>query len=93
MNEFRINMEKPTGVHFDESKFQTWDDVMQFMENDQAAYVNKKGPKGVQAIRKFFAKLGDRGAIFNAWLRLLPSGDYSSVICGAFKLVIEVRTC
>ena len=84
-------MEKSTGVQLDESGLHTWNDVMKLMEDNKAAYLDKKESAGVQAINIFFAKLGDRGETFSAWLELLPSGEYSSVICGAFKLVIKVR--
>lgn len=43
------------------------------------------------AVRRFFDRLGDNGSTFSAWLGLLPDGEYSSIVCGAFKMIIKVR--
>ena len=44
----------------------------------------------MRGIVQFFSNVGESGGLFQAWLSLLPTGEYSSVICGAFKLVIKV---
>lgn len=37
-----------------------------------------------------FAKMCDKANIFQHWLSLLPSGDYTSTISGAFIMAFQV---
>ena len=41
---------------------------------------------------KLSEALGRNGKAIKAWLDLLPDGEYTSVVCGSFKLVIMVGT-
>ena len=34
--------------------------------------------------------MGDKGPVIQTWLELLPTGEYTSVVCGAMKLVFGV---
>lgn len=68
---------------------QTWADVVQAMKDARARYEEKKNSGRMSAVNGFFESLGNNGEIFQAWLGLLPNGDYTSVICGAFRLVIN----
>lgn len=46
-----------------------------------------KGMRGV--IRKFTKRLGEAGPAFKAWLQVLPTDSYGSVICGGFTVIID----
>ena len=36
--------------------------------------------------------MGDKGPVIQTWLELLPVGEYTSVVCGAMKLVFGVNS-
>ena len=57
----------------------------------QAEYnADVNGIKGaLGAIRKCGRKLGDSGAAFTGWLRMLPDDAYGSIICGGLTLIIN----
>lgn len=63
-----------------------WEHVVETMS---AAATQNKGDKGLtSAISSFTEQMGDNGPAIEQWLQLLPSGEYTSVICGAFKLIL-----
>jgi len=69
---------------------QTWADVQQTMNEAQEKYKkNREGGVG-GGFQTFCITVGQHGGTFQAWLNLLPDGEYSSLLCGAFKLVIHV---
>ena len=82
---FRENVKGKMKISSDDSKIFTWNEVISCVE-ELAARKNKR----LTCLEKFFDKVGQNGPSFNNWLELLPSGDYSSVNCGTFKLVINV---
>ena len=88
MRTFQESISKRTKTDVDVMKYQTWEEVVSIMER-VSEECNKGSGKRV-AVRKFFDRLGTNGPIFSAWLGLLPTGEYSSIVCGAFKLVIKV---
>lgn len=75
---------------FDISGCQKWTDVEQTMQMAKSQYESRHKGKTLKAIDTFFANVGESGGTFQAWLSLLPDGEYSSIICGSFKLVIKV---
>ena len=75
-------------ISVDIHQFQTWEEVEKIIEEVKRQYEGKSGAMG--ATRRFFDRIGKNGGSFTAWLGLLPDGEYSSVVCGAFKLIIKV---
>ena len=53
-------------------------------------YKNEKVTGVFGKFRKCLRTLGDNGAIFENWLRILPDGDYGSIISGSFHVIIKV---
>ena len=88
MRIFQESVRKRTKLDLDVSRYQTWEEVVSIM--DKVCDESEKGSGKRNAIRKFFDRLGASGPTFSAWLGLLPNGEYSSIVCGAFKLVIKV---
>ena len=78
-------------INMDVNRFQTWEEVEGIVGEVKRQYEGKSG--AMAATRKFFDRIGKNGGTFTAWLGLLPDGDYSSVVCGAFKLIIKVSPC
>ncbi|KAL8841966.1 MAG: hypothetical protein Q9176_002903 [Flavoplaca citrina] len=66
-----------------------WDAVLKTAENAKldAEVTAIKGMSG--AVRKLARRLGDAGPTFRAWLQMLPTDSYGSVICGGFKIIID----
>jgi hypothetical protein len=89
----QVTTKKSQRVDVDEEpSHQDWPDVMQAMHNAQQTYQKRHDGKPSARIQRLCASVGNSGATFQAWLTLLPDGDYTSVVCGAFKLVISVST-
>ena len=78
-------------INVDINQFQTWEEVESVVGEVRRQYEEKSG--AMAATRKFFDRMGKNGGTFVAWLGLLPDGEYSSVVCGAFKLIIKVSLC
>lgn len=77
-------------ISVDINQFQTWDEVECLIGEVKRQYEGKSG--AMAATRRFFDRVGKNGGTFTAWLGLLPDGEYSSVVCGAFK-IIKVGQC
>ena len=77
-------------INVDVNQFQTWEEVENVIGEVRRQYEGKSG--AMAATRRFFDRIGKNGGTFTAWLGLLPDGEYSSVVCGAFKLIIKVST-
>lgn len=78
-------------INVDINQFQTWEEVENVVGEVKRQYEGKSG--AMAATRRFFDRIGKNGGTFTAWLGLLPDGEYSSVVCGAFKLIIKVSIC
>lgn len=78
-------------ISVDINQFQTWDEVECLIGEVKRQYEGKSG--AMAATRRFFDRVGKNGGTFTAWLGLLPDGEYSSVVCGAFKMIIKVGQC
>ena len=90
MKKFQTAAKDKTDVPIDTARIFTWDEVIGVM-NRASSRQQKKENKPLACVEKFFAKVGDSGKTFNAWLSLLPDGcEYTSIICGAFRLIINV---
>ncbi|KAI9810740.1 MAG: hypothetical protein M1827_006078 [Pycnora praestabilis] len=73
---------------FDISRLHKWEEVEAEAERAVKAY-NTKGKKNpVRAVGK---AMGNTAPAIKAWLDLLPDGEYTSIVCGALKLVFGVR--
>jgi hypothetical protein len=91
MKDFQSKAKGSSDVDIDPKKYQDWKQVENIMRDAEKNYAERHKDKPMmRGIVQFFDNVGDSGAIFEAWLSLLPTGEYSSVICGAFKLVIKV---
>lgn len=78
-------------ISVDINQFQNWDEVECLIGEVKRQYEGKSG--AMAATRRFFDRVGKNGGTFTAWLGLLPDGEYSSVVCGAFKMIIKVGQC
>ena len=66
--------------------YSTWDNVFRAGKSAIEDY-DKKGRGTVRGLGR---KLGDYTPILDTWSSLLPNGDYTSIFCGALKMVFEV---
>lgn len=70
----------------------TWADVMAHLIEAENAYKNRAKKKTVAGfVTLCFRKFSGNAKFFGSWLDVLPQGDYSSVICGGFKMIFVVR--
>lgn len=91
MKEFQTSPKGSSHVDIDPNKYQDWAQVEATMKDAELEYKQRHKDKPImKGIAEFFGNVGDSGGLFQAWLSLLPTGEYSSVVCGAFKLVIKV---
>jgi hypothetical protein len=65
----------------------SWEDVMSEIQSTSQRWSNL--PAKIRG-RGFLEKIGQHSEAFQAWIGLLPAGDYGSGICGVFKLAIGV---
>lgn len=63
----------------------SWEEVL--VDLNKAKVVYKEKGK----IRRLLDKLKKSIPTLRSWLQLLPDGDYGSIICGAFKLILDVN--
>lgn len=91
INEFQVQCKnlKDNPVNLREP--QTWEHVENLLIEAAERYSEKKGV--TRAIEKFFTKLGKSGDSMTTWLSLLPDGEYTSIVFGAFKLIVSVCHC
>lgn len=80
--------ETPAIVEFDIRNTYTWDQVLAEARLAEAAYVKAGG----NVFRKLGRSVGDHGPTINQYLRLLPEGEYSSILCGGLKLMFSVSS-
>lgn len=78
------------GMRIDLDATHNWEGVEAMLREAAALYENKKGV--VPPVEHFFKRIGNCGTAVQAWMSLLPDGDYSSFICGGFKLIISVSS-
>jgi len=91
MKEFQTSAKGSSDVHIDLNKYQDWTQVEATMKDAELEYRQRHKDKPImKGIAEFFSNVGNSGGLFQDWLSLLPTGEYSSVVCGAFKLVIKV---
>jgi hypothetical protein len=72
------------------------DSVTEKTHEEQRSYTWKQVITEVQTAsdsykKTIFARMCDKSDIFEHWLALLPAGDYTSSISGAFILGVQVR--
>ena len=66
----------------------SWDEVMEEVHSAAKLLPNKSGFWG--RIQKSFRSVGKNSDALKAWVRLLPSDSYFSVICGGLRLIVGV---
>lgn len=70
----------------------TWADVLTQINEAENAYKNRAKKKTVaDFVTRCFRKFSGNAKYFQSWLDVLPQGDYSSIICGGFKMIFVVR--
>ena len=67
-----------------------WLEVLELIKRAEHRYKNEKVTGVFGRFRKCLRKLGKNGAIFESWLRILPDGDYGSIISGSFHVILQV---
>lgn len=68
----------------------TWEDVKAEADKAVDAYNKKASSWRRNPFRSAGRAIGDKGAVTQTWLELLPAGEYTSIVCGAMKLVFGV---
>jgi hypothetical protein len=64
----------------------SWDDVMRLVKDSEAKYL-EAGRSGPRRVTRFIGAYSESVLPF---LRLIPNGFYTSIICGGLRLVFEV---
>jgi hypothetical protein len=71
----------------DLNKSYSWNEVFRTVQDNEVLYKT--------AARNPFRKLGRfvsrKARIVHPWLRVIPNGFYTSVVCGGLKCILEVR--
>ena len=70
----------------DLSATHSWDEVMRVVKDTEAAYLEA----GRSGLRRAGRSIGARSESVLPYLRLIPNGFYTSIICGGLKLVFEL---
>ena len=70
----------------DLSATHSWDEVMRLVKDSEAKYL-KAGRSGPRRVTRFIGAYSESVLPF---LRLIPNGFYTSIICGGLRLVFEV---
>lgn len=84
MRSFRSKLKINDDLSVEIPQDMTWDQVLETMGT-----LLQRHKHGHSFGQRFFDRLGDSSDAFKAWLETLPAGDYSSMMCVAFKLVIK----
>ncbi len=63
----------------------SWDEVMRLVKDTEAAYL-----EAGRGLRQAGRSIGARSESVLPYLRLIPNGFYTSIICGGLKLVFEL---
>ncbi|KAF2682330.1 hypothetical protein K458DRAFT_405626 [Lentithecium fluviatile CBS 122367] len=87
MDAFRQKRQSPTTSQSAVDEKTTWTDVLKGLEDAKWNWENSA--KGVRGQARKRARVWSENArVVDAWLVLLPSSDYGSVMCGGLKLVL-----
>jgi hypothetical protein len=70
----------------DLSATHSWDEVMRLVKDSEAKYL-EAGRRGPRRVTRFIGAYSESVLPF---LRLIPNGFYTSIICGGLRLVFEV---
>ena len=70
----------------DLSATHSWDEVMRIVKDSEAKYL-EAGRSGPRRVTRFIGAYSESVLPF---LRLIPNGFYTSIICGGLRLVFEV---
>ena len=64
----------------------TWDEVMQLVKDTETKYLEA----GRNGHRRLFRYIGAQSDSVVPFLRLIPNGTYTSIVCGGLKLIFEL---
>ena len=90
LEEFQAKEKNESAVEKINVRKSSWPEVMKLIERAENQYKNEKLTGALGHFRKCLRKLGDNGEVFENWLRILPNGDYGSVVSGSFQVIIKV---
>ncbi|KAL9064056.1 MAG: hypothetical protein Q9161_009113 [Pseudevernia consocians] len=90
LEEYQSEQKSEPGVEKINVRDCSWPQVMILIRSAENQYKNEKVTGVFGKFRKCLRTLGDNGAIFENWLRILPDGDYGSIISGSFHVIIKV---
>ena len=65
----------------------SWEDVLRVAKDAEVAY-QKAGGKGLRKTGRFITA---KSEAVQPYLRLIPNGLYTSILCGGLRLVFEVK--
>jgi hypothetical protein len=70
----------------DLSRAHSWDEVMRIVKTTEDAYFEA----GRSGLRRVSRLIGVQSESVVPFLRLIPNGFYTSIVCGGLKLVFEL---
>ena len=90
LEEFQSKKKSEVGVEKINVRECSWPEVVKLIKRAENQYKNEKLTGMLGHFRKCLRKLGENSEVFDNWLRLLPDGDYGSIISGSFHVIIKV---
>lgn len=82
-------MEDEKARSLDLSGTHSWDEVMRLVKDTEAAYQEA----GRNSLRKTGRRVAQHSVSVLPYLRLIPNGYYTSIVCGGLKVVFELSFC
>jgi hypothetical protein len=98
--EFKLKLEelqkqctkKDKNIVVDLQATRSWDSVESLLKATVDECAKKKHKKDwLSRVENCFSKMLTYGAGIKSWLEILPDGEYTSLLCGGFKLIVCVR--
>jgi len=83
---YQNSMQESKARNIDLSGTHSWDEVMRLVKDTEDDYV-KSGRSGLRRVSRF---IGDQSESVLPYLRLIPNGFYTSIICGGLKVIFEL---
>lgn len=86
MKAFQNSMQESKARTIDLSGTHSWDEVMRLVKDTEAEYI-KAGRSGLRRAGRF---IGGQSESVLPYLRLIPNGFYTSIVCGGLKVIFEL---
>lgn len=86
MKAYQHSIKNSSVKSLDLSETHSWDEVMRLVKDTEAAYL-EAGRSGLRRVGRF---IGAQSESVLPYLRLIPNGFYTSIVCGGLKLIFEL---